>query len=508
MINVIVVGGGTAGWLTALYNKRAFPENKITLIESEDLGILGAGEGTTPHILGLLSFLNIDISNLIKQCGVTVKNGIKFTNWNSNGGYYFHPFLSQSSGSNDYNYYFNDFLESDTAFSHIVSSKFKHSLKDYSFIQKISDKNLTPFYGDLNFLSNNFLNNSISSTSIHFNANILSQYLRKVGEERGVIRKEGLVSNIINNEDGEIKKLILKSGEEIEADFVFDCTGFARLITGNHYKSDWISHSKNLPVNKAIPFFLPIDENIPPYTESIAMDYGWMWKIPLQNRYGCGYVFDSNMISEEKAKLEIDKFMGFEVESPKSFNFNAGFYKNIWIKNSLSIGLSSGFIEPLEATSIWQAIITLQTFLSSYNNFFTKNEKIKERFNKKYYEETKEIVDFLYLHYVTDKTNTDFWKNFTKNNEIPDFISYIIEAANERPLDHRIDFSQRLNMFGVTGYYYVMIGNNILSAESIKKQYKMLKTNKDLEYEEILKNQNSIIPFLINHKDFINSAYV
>lgn len=500
-MKIVIVGGGTAGWLTALYAKKSMPEESIILIESEEIGILGAGEGATPHLLTLLNFLEIPINELVKECKVSIKNGIKFTNWSSDAGDYIHPFSSVSEASNDYNFLINKYLESDTAFSHIISSKFNHKFKDYSFIEKVSNLNKVPFAQTFSQSENPELL-SFANVSIHFDANLLAKYLRKIGEQRGVVRKEGMVKEILTDNNGYINCL-RTDRENIQTDFVFDCTGFKRLIIGNFYKSSWHSHKNNLPANSAIPFFLPKEEDIPPYTESIAMDYGWMWKIPLQHRYGCGYVFDKNMISEDDAKKEIDRMVGFEVESPRSFSFNAGYYNDIWIKNCVAVGLASGFIEPLEATSIWQSTEVLKTFFSSYGNIYNKNQKIIDKFNKKYQEETQEIVDFLYIHYTTNKKNTDFWKYFTKNNDMPEFVDYILSIVKERPIDPQIDFLSRVGMFGFTSLYYVLIGNGIVTDQDLIKQFYLIKTNKDNEYKQIINNQQNMIEKFLNHRKFL-----
>ena len=505
MKNIVVVGGGSAGWLTALYARKSYPEENIVLIESDDIGILGAGEGSTPSIINVLNFLEIPIYELIKECNVTIKNSIKFTNWSSSKKYYHHGFSSSHPASNDYNFYFSHMDETDIPFSHIYASCFDHELKDYSLSLKISEQNKVPFLSPTDFNFNNFANQSISDFSIHFDAKLFVKYLRKVGESRGITRKEGVVNNILSDEDGYIN-ILQTDKENILCDFVFDCTGFKRLIIGNFYKSQWDSYSKILPANKALPFFLPMEKNIPPYTEAIAMKYGWMWKIPLQDRYGCGYVFDDNFISVDDAKKEIEDFIGNDINSTKTFNFNPGCYKEIWIKNCIAIGLSASFIEPLEATSIWQFSNVLQNFFSLYNSINIKNQKTIDRFNKKYLLETECVVNFLYLHYITDKKETDFWKNFLKNTETPEQINYILSIIKERPIQDEIDFTIPRKMFPVASYYYIMVGNNLLDKNLLNSYTKFMKNNKEIDYLKILKEQDYIIPNLISHNQLLSEA--
>jgi len=486
-MKLVIVGGGTAGWLTALYVQKVFSDHEITLIESEDIGILGAGEGTTPSIYSLLNFLDIHPANLIQSVGATIKNGIKFNGWAKDDSYFFHPFLSEHSLSNDYNYNLTYHLERDTHYSHMLGAESGHNLNDYSFISKLSDLDKVPFeLKDQGYVP-------ISNWAVHFDARRLASLLKSIGETRKIKRIEGKVSIINNDDNGNITSLQLENGRQIQTDFIFDCTGFARLFIGKHFEAEWKSHSDRLPAKKALPFFMPIQKSIPPYTESISFDCGWMWKIPTQERYGCGYVFDSDFISEEEAAQEIERKIGFEPIYPRqdkgAFKFNAGCYKEIWIKNCLALGLSSGFIEPLEATSIMQMTVVLDRFLSNPLNVTCNSKKIKDYFNKLYLDETENVVDFIYLHYVTTKKTTRFWSEFTKNNKMPDFVEYILEVIQHRPLLSE-DFKGR-NFFHAIGYSYVLIGNGLWTEEILKKHTSYIRNidEKRNTYFEILKRQ-------------------
>jgi tryptophan halogenase len=504
MKNIVIVGGGSAGWITALYAKKIYQDDNVILVESDEYGILGAGEGSTPNLVGFMNFLNIPLEDLIKNCNATIKNGIKFTNWSNKKDSYFHPFESQSQASNDYNFYLDSyFIENDANFSHYCASLNDQNFKDYAFVEKFSNNFQVPYVKN-----NDAINmNNFSHVAIHFDATLLAKYLRLVGESRGILRKEGIVTEIFQDSEGYINK-IKTDKEDIECDFIFDCSGFKRIIIGKFYKSKWRSYSEYLPVKKAIPFFLNIDEDIPPYTEAIAMNYGWMWKIPLQNRYGCGYAYDSNYLSDEEAKKEIEDFLGFEPTYPRkdkgSFNFEAGCFEEIWNKNCLAVGLSSGFLEPLEATSIMQSIIVLTRFMSDKQNLITKNNFVKKRFNDIYLKETKEIVNFLYLHYITNKENNNFWKNFSKNNKMPEEVKYVLNACQDKVLFSNFDFDTNKIFFSYS-YNYILIGNNIINIDTLKKNaHLLLNDAKKENYKNILKEQNLLIPKLLKHKEFID----
>ena len=403
MKNIVVVGGGTAGWITALYSKKIFPNDNITLIESPEIGILGAGEGSTKHLVEILNYLDIGIEELIKETKCTIKTGIKFTNWSKDKDYYYHDFTFEESPfdesyfkpkDNDYDFPILKYER----FLNIVEKNTNSSIND-----NYSDNKLLPFTFT-NDKENNFnLWYKYSGHSIHFDARLLASFLSKIGISRNIKLIQDTIVDIETNDKNNIISLKLNNNDNIKTDFVFDCSGFARLIVGKYYNSKWKSFSEYLPMKRALPFFIDIDtENIPSYTEAIAMDYGWMWKIPLQHRYGCGYVFDSDYINEDQAQEEIEKFLGFKPVYPKtngkSFIFDAGCFEEVWINNCLAVGLSSGFIEPLEATSIGQSIMLLKHFFMQKHKIFSDDIKTKKIFNEYYVRDTESIVDFLCLH--------------------------------------------------------------------------------------------------------------
>lgn len=469
MKNIVVVGGGTAGWITALYTKMFFPHDNVTVIESSEIGILGAGEGTTPITIGTLNFLQISTQSLIQNTKTTIKNGVKFTNWSKNKDFYHHSFILNGGDYHPFrmNWGLNNRIWNGPSISEIISIYNEKTRKEYDFHSIVCEKNKIFFIEKLNNEKNKSIEDFeiLANYAIHFDAKDLADFLSKVGFQRGIYKIDGKVNNFITDEKNNIKKIVLDN-MEVECDFIFDCSGFSRLIIGKFYNSEWESYSEHLPMKKAIPFFMDTNEkSIEPYTESIAMNYGWMWKIPLQHRYGCGYVYDSNFLSDDNAKLELDKLIGYEVNSPRIINFNAGSYKRVWIKNCMALGLSTGFIEPLEATSIMQLVTMLEIFFAERQNMFTENEKIKDIFNKRTKKHFEEILDFIYLHYMTDKQNNDFWKFFTKNNKIPSGLEEKIFLLNESILNNVGE------IFTPWSYYVVADGIGFLNKENIKNIY-------------------------------------
>ena len=438
--DVVVLGGGTAGWLTALYAKNNLPNKNITVIESDSIGILGAGEGSTPHLIDFLDGLNIPISSLIIDAKSTVKNGIKFTNWQGKGpkDSYYHPF----SGQNDFSIANNcasPYISLNPSLFLAAASEDK-SIFAYDFVSNLSEKNKVPFIYNKNIVDpsqDRILDyDRLGEFSIHFDARELANLLKKIAIERGVFRVEGVIESSVQDSFGDVKKLILESGEEISCDFVFDCSGFSRFFA-KKLGLEWVSYSKYLPVNSALPFFTEIDvENIPPYTEAIAMDYGWMWKIPLQHRYGCGYVFDSSLISEESAKEEVQKFLGHAVDFSRLIKFEPGRLSTPWINNVFSLGLSASFIEPLEATSIWVSLYYMREILGSPEVMHLRDKRIAENSNKFLAEVNDNILNFVYFHYMGGREDTEFWKKFSYENA-PDGLKKYLEILDFRLLQPR-----------------------------------------------------------------------
>jgi tryptophan halogenase len=431
--NIVVVGGGTAGWLTALMANKTHPEVEITLIESKEIGILGAGEGTTPFFAEFFKYLGIPLSDLVSNCDATVKNGIKFTNWNNDNEFYYHGF-----GSTDVGLSFQPIVAPFQYISPHISASIalNGGIKQIDFSEKISEKNKVPFIFKKKQDKNPILDyQNIGGIAVHFDATKLANRLKEIGIERGIKVIEETIKDISLDKDKYIVGMVLDNDEFISCDFVFDCSGFHRLIIDKVFNSKWKSYKDFLPVDSAIPFFTEMQESMPAYTEAISMKYGWMWKIPLQSRFGCGYVYDSSLISEEDAVKEIEEFLGYVPTYPRKdkggFKFSAGSYEETWISNCLSVGLAANFIEPLEATSLLVTTTSLALFFSYPNCFMIKSDKIKNEFNKKVLKRNDDISQFIYFHYMNLRDDTEFWKKFSYS-KAPQELKEKIDIWNYR----------------------------------------------------------------------------
>jgi tryptophan halogenase len=422
---IIVLGGGSAGWLTALLTREFYPEFDITLIESEEIGILGAGEGTVPHFIELIDFLRIPVSALVRECSSTLKIGIKFTNWNGDGTSYFHDFAAKDELEE---WVFDDNFRYNMLTTHLIG-KGAH-LDSVNFYAGLAKQWKVPFVlNDLNDVALSNYRDSISAVqhlgnfALHFDARLLAKYLGHIAQsQRRIKRVEGKFSRVTEDADGNITGIHLENGNYVPCDFIFDCSGFARLLLGKHFNEKWIDYKQHLPLDTALPFFVPHDgTNFPPYTEAIAMKYGWMWRIPVQNRYGCGYVFDSSYIDEHEARREVEEYLGHEINPPKTFRFQAGTFANTIVKNCYGVGLSQHFVEPLEATSIWTFSKNLINFLKS-GAITNLTPEVSAHLNERCRLIIEPVPEFLYLHYLTQRNDSPFWQQFRAKTTMMDSL--------------------------------------------------------------------------------------
>jgi len=460
----VVVGGGTAGWLSALFLKKNIPKAHITVIESSDIGILGAGEGTVWNFIEFLQSIDISPGDIVYHAQGTFKNGIKFTNWNGDGEHYFHGFADPSEVTIEHpKMPFFDF-----SLPHLEALAAGKNLDDVNFSAQVSSNNDVKYKTNGKKTSDPYEHfTQLGHTALHFDARLLAQYLKNVGVSRGIELIDAKVTSVAEDVSHNISDIQLDNGTVLHPDFVFDCSGFHKLILGKHYQEQWESYENHLPVNRALPFFLPrTEEKIPPYTEAIAMKYGWIWKIPVGERYGCGYVFNGRLITDEQAKQEIEELVGHEITSPKTFSFTPGAFYRPWRHNVLAMGLAANFIEPLEATSIWVTTMSLRMFVKYFQGYLTKNFSHVDSYNNEVRNINQEICAFIYFHYLTKRDDTDFWRNFRVNNTPPEKYHLLHTELTSGRFERKY--------FGVSSY--MQVGAGI-------KYFEPLEANQMYEYQ-------------------------
>ncbi len=414
---VIVLGGGTAGWMTAAALAKLLPHAcTVRLVESEEIGIVGVGEATLPHLRAFVESLGIDEAEFMRATHATFKLGIDFRDFGKIGDSYIHPFGSfgrELNGVGFHHYWLR-----------MRAAGRTDELFEYSTANVMAAANrFAPPSADMDSPL------SAYGYAYQFDATLFGPYLRSFAMARGVERTEGRVVEIERHrESGEVAALRMQSGERIEGDLFVDCSGFASLLLGRTLGAEWEDWSDWLPCDRAVamPCSSPPGP-IEPYTRATAMKAGWRWRIPLQHRVGNGYVYSSSHISdEEAAQALVAAVEGEPMADPRLLRFKAGRRKRSWVGNVVAVGLASGFLEPLESTSIYlvQAAITQLVELFPTGRI---SDADRAEFNRIVDLEYDRIRDFLILHYhATTRSDSSFW-NHVRTMEVPDSLADKIE---------------------------------------------------------------------------------
>ena len=446
--SIAIVGGGTAGWMTAA-SLAKFLKNlqvRIRLIESEQIGTVGVGEATIPPIMEYVRALGIDENDLIRKTKSTFKLAIEFRDWTRIGHSYMHPFgqTGLDMGPVAFSAYWLKALREGKA----------SRLEEYSLqaAAAYAGKFMRPV---------NVANSPVAGITyaLHFDASLFARYLRTIAEGGGVQRTEGRVQSVsLKSEDGFISSLTLESGERVEADLYIDCSGFRGLLIEGALQTGYEHWNHWLPCDRAVAAPCERTQALSSYTRVTAKTAGWQWRIPLQHRIGNGYVYCSNFVSDALAQEELlSSIEGKALADPIKLQFATGRRKRFWSKNCVAIGLSAGFLEPLESTSIHfiQRAITMLLTLYPDRNF--RAAEI-DRYNKILGAEYERVRDFLVLHYSTsERDDSDMWRH-CRNVPKPDSLQERIELFRSHGRILREDFE----LFPTQSWLYVMVGQNIM----------------------------------------------
>jgi Tryptophan halogenase len=509
---ILVVGGGTAGWLAALYLNKALPKVRIEVVESQDIPPIGVGESTVPTLKNTLKFLDIDEAEFIKETGGSYKLGIRFESWQLPHEHsFFHPFFPSDSKL------VTPYL---TDFSPVSGAGFD---KGHYWLKALYENHDIGRYDDVCHPIVHFCKKyqspkykSVENTkdlkyAYHIDAAKFARYMRKLCKHRGVKHYFATVTDVeINESQDKIIGVRLDKHKLLKADFFVDCSGFNRILIGKALGVPFLSDDKSLFCNAAVAIQCQHNPRwkgeIPAYTTSRALSSGWMWDVPLQERSGAGYVFSSKHLSFEEAENELryqlrKRGVGVHHEV-KYLQFKVGRNAFFWKGNCLSLGLSSMFIEPLEATSILLIELQLGTFLS----FFPDMEfqpTLARAYNYKITEFYEEIRDFIVMHYIlSDRTDSNFWKDVKYLTMIPDSLAIKLETFKQM-LPGLENFQSKL--FPSTSYTCILAGMNKLPV----KYLPILKNIPDhYSYKELLKDKDSYIsriePIMVSHKKLLN----
>jgi tryptophan halogenase len=458
MSNVLIVGGGTAGWLTACFLARNLAARdaqgvQITLVESPDIGIIGVGEGTFPSIRGTLSAIGIDEARFIKECSATFKQGVHFRDWVRAPGepgadHYFHPFSQPSQRAGGFEllpYWLNGDAGTGVGFAQAVTMQKR--VADAAHAPKRAHD--ADYLGPMNY-------------AYHFDAGRFAALLAEHGRSLGVKHLQAKVERVELGADGAIAAVHTQEHGALHAGLYVDCTGFHARLIGEALGSPFKSVSDVLFVDRALAMQVPYDSPdapIPSYTISTAHEAGWTWDIGLQERRGIGYVYSSRHTDDARAEEVLRRYIGPKAEgmSPRRLTLNLGYRETQWVKNCVAVGLSGGFLEPLESSGIGliETAAYLVGFLFPHGG---ELEPTAQLFNQLMRERYARIVDFIKLHYcLTRRTDSQFWRDNADPASIPATLRDKLAMWKSRP-PHRLDFITDLEMYPPSSWQYVLYG--------------------------------------------------
>jgi tryptophan halogenase len=449
--NIVIVGGGTAGWMAAACFARLLktPDIKIQVIESEAIGIVGVGEATIPHILYFNRLLGLDEDDFVRTTNATFKLGIEFVNWGREGQRYIHPFGAY--GVNMEGLHFQHFW-----LRYLHSGK-KTDIDDFNL--QVLAARAGKFQRPESKMQGSPL--QTISYAFHFDAGLYAKFLRRFAETRGVTRTEGKITGVQQHpESGFIESVTLESGQTIAGDLFIDCSGFRGLLTEQTLKSGYDDWGSYLPCDRAIARACTSVGEPTPYTRATAKSAGWQWRIPLQSRTGNGHVYCSEFISDEAALESLNADLdGKTINEPNFLRFRAGIRRKSWNKNVVALGLASGFMEPLESTSIHLIQSAIARLMANFPDKAFNQHDI-DYYNRRTRVEYEQVRDFIILHYhATARDDSPFW-NYCRNMQIPDTLTERIAIYRENARLYRHDSE----LFSETSWFAVMHGQNIKPA--------------------------------------------
>jgi tryptophan 7-halogenase len=489
-IKIVIVGGGTAGWMTAAALSNFLESGfDIQLIESDDIGTVGVGEATIPMLNLFHASLGIDEDAFVRATQGTFKLGIEFVDWLRPGHSYHHAFgdVGRDVGL--------------MPFQHLWSRAQRlgkaKALGTYSLntVAARAEKMQRGAARTAKTLSN-------MPHAFHFDAGLYARFLRRFAEARGTMRTEGkVVGSALNGENGNIAAITLENGSRIAGDFFIDCSGFRGLLIEEALQSGYEDWTHWLPCDRAWAVPCENGGGFTPYTRATARAAGWQWRIPLQHRIGNGYVYSSAHISDDEAAATLlANLDGAPLAEPRPLRFKTGKRKQVWKRNCLAIGLASGFMEPLESTSIYLIQSAISRLLKMLPGKHVPATMAAE-FNRQHDFEVERIRDFLILHYnATERDDTAFWRQ-CRDMAIPPSLSAKIElfASNGHI------FREHEELFTEVGWMQVMIGQGILPSGNHPLADQI--SNEDLgEYMEMIEMLNAReVAQMMTHQAFITA---
>lgn len=458
--SITIVGGGTAGWMSAVYLQRVLGNTKldpvrVRVIESEDIGILGVGEATIPTIRQIMRACAIPEWRLLKEADASFKHGIKFADWlltpaaGKPRHTYYHPFepLQSINGYNMMQHWLNLKERGVQVPAMHDAASIQPGLAEQFKSPKLF--NSEPYDAPLPY-------------AFHLDAVKLARLLRDVGIERGIEHVVDNVTDVRLDDTGNIKSLVTEKSGQLTADFYIDCSGFRALLIEKHLKEPFVSLSDALLCDSAVAMPLTHGDERPkirPFTTCTAKPAGWIWEIDLFTRRGNGYVYSSAHTSEDQATSELIAHLGVKEAdaAPRHLKMRVGYRKRTWVKNCLAIGLSAGFIEPLESTGIYMIERAIMLFVDYISAGFG-SEVLARKYNAVSSAQYLEICDFVQLHYLLSlRDDSQFWLDNRHALKVSDALRARLELWNYK-IPSTTDLDAQLTTFGPNSYFYILAG--------------------------------------------------
>lgn len=467
--SIVILGGGTAGWIAA--NRLAahweHRDLDITLVESPDIGIIGVGEGSTPPLKIFLDFIGVEESDWMARCEATYKTGITFRNWSTKSGFdqYFHPFQSQPDELVLPAFYHNSFLRRQGVDLDGHPSQF--FLGWHLALQRLAPITPPNFPFKMNY-------------GYHFNSGLLGEFLHEWAAKKGVKYKQAKVTEVVLDDKGFIDYLKTDSEEIIKADFYVDSTGFRSTLLQEALGVPFESCEDVLYNDSAVVFPTEPDENPEPQTIATALKYGWVWKIPLTSRFGNGYVYSSKYVDDDVAETELREHLGLldsDIEA-RRLKFKVGRVREHWVKNCLAVGLSQGFIEPLEATALDMVQETVACFVE-FANKGDMTDRYRDEFNARISRRFDAVRDYIVCHYrINSRSDTDYWRDAGSNEKISRSLREILTAWLQGK-----NITDELERQNLDAYFPSMSWNCLLAGKGIYPTDEQVRPGNELAHK-------------------------
>ena len=445
---IVIVGGGAAGWMTAAALSRLLKPDDVslTLVESDEIGIIGVGEATIPDMLQFNLFLGIAEAELMRATQATFKLGIEFVDWSRKGVRYFHPFGFHGVDI--------DGLDFHQYWLHSRAQGHGESIGEYCLTEIVAQKNKFGF-PDTRVAG---APASYLRYAYHFDAALYASFLRRYAEARGVKRIEGKVCEVLRAPGtGDLTGVKLDNGQSISGEFFFDCSGFRSLLLDKTLNVPWVDWRDWLPCDRALAVACKHSGPLLPYTRSTARTAGWQWRIPTQHRTGNGHIYCSEFMSEDEAtSVLLESLDGEVMGTPRLIRFATGHRRTFWEKNCVAIGLSAGFLEPLESTSLYLIRQGISRFIALFPDASLPSV-LRDEYNRWMQKDFEQVRDLLVLHYYANERDEPFWRH-CRNMTIPETLKRRLALFSAGGRFLRFEGE----LFPNASWVAVMLGQNVI----------------------------------------------